>query len=316
MIRTFYLFIFFCNVSLFAAQPNIGSIKKLQGGLYTAEGTTADGEKIYFGYERLDTQAERDAWQGYSDACQKLVADPNGWLVELGTHAKRSDYKKCKKRDHFKYMAAPAYRQLARYLRKGGFTPEGKKWENLHAIRHGMAGFGPQFANYVAYISTKPITERIRETESVGTYTEVELQYGHIIMTVCSTVSTEKKPIYENGGIFRNPIHLIKGGYYNVSCMLHVFTAKVMRGITMQYLTMRPLPVMKDILVKTLGNDKVKIGDEIPEPLRDFPALGFGFNDINMLINLDDIATLYNASRSEKKQKSDHKKSQKSKKKK
>lgn len=317
---TLWLLLFFSNACLFAAQPTLGSVKELHNGLYTAEGITAAGEKIYLGFERLDTQAERDAWQGYSDACQKLVDDSKGWLVFLGTHAHdKNEYKKLKDEEQFQNMDSSSFKKLIRAMRKGGFTPQGNKWENVHATRHGMAGFGPQFSSYVAYISTKPITERLYNTASLRTYSEIESHYGHLVMSVCTTVSTEK-PVYENRGIFRNPLNLIKGGYSNVSCLLHVFTAKAMKFLNQspnashrQYLTVRALPTMKEIIVKTIGNDKVKIGDQIPEPLREFPALGFGIFDIKMLMDIDDIAGFYDAP---KKQKASDKKSHKSKKKK
>lgn len=299
---TLSLILVFANTCLFAAQPTLGSVKELQNGLYVAEGTTSTGEKIYFGYERLDTQAERQSWQCYAVASQKLVDEQKGWLVVLGKLANdKKEYKKYTNEEHFKNIDSSSLKKLVRSLRKGGFTPQDKKWEILHATRHGMAGFDAHFSSYVAYISTKPITGRLPKAPSLGTYKDVESHYNHLVMSVCTTVSTEK-PVYENRGIYRNPLNLIKGTHSNVGCMLHVFTAKAMKCINqapnashVQYLTVRALPAMKEILVKTIGTDKIKIGDQIPEPLREFPALGFGFNDINMLMDIDDIAAFYDA---------------------
>ncbi len=296
MKHTVWLLLFFYNACLFGEneKPSIGEVKEIESGLYVAEGTTAAGEKIYFGLERLETQDQRDAWIYYSDACQKLVDKDRGWLVAVGTKAyDKKAYTKLNKEEVFKTVDEASFKKLVRGMRKMGFTPKGKKWETLHATRHGMAGFGPYFSSHVAYISTKPITKRLSKPASIGTYKEIASKYGRIIMSVCSTVS-DTKPIYENRGIFRNPLNLIKGNYANIACMLHVFTAKAMKNQNMQHLTVRALPFMKELLVKTIGSDKIKIGDEIPESLREFPAMGLGMFDINMLINLDDIAEFYN----------------------
>ncbi len=282
-------------------EATLGPVQKVAEGLFSAEATLLAGETIYLGMQQMSGEAERNTWQQYSNSCYQLTADSRGWLYCLGTfHNDPDKLTNMRSSPRFSDMDAPSFDALVANLQVKGIIPDGNKWKTFNAIRAGLAGFSPELCTYVAYISTKPITESLSLLATPpSTFNEVQQNYKHIIMSVGVTLAQDL-PLFENRGIFRNPLSLLEGGHSNIATLLHTFTAKALkscinqdRQIPIEYFIVRALPEMRRILEDAIGVDHIRYANDIPENLCVPLSGGYGGMDTSMLVQLDDLAVLH-----------------------
>lgn len=289
--------LFLLPLSAFAFQ--IVDIEPVVDGVYATETETLSGETVYLGIERLDTAAARRNWIRYSESVGKLITDPSGPLIRLGTSlAKGEDVYLLRRDKAFADMTDDQYDYLVMHMISREVYPKGARWEAFNGIRGGMASFDPYLAaTYVAYVSKTPITGRLQAPDrSLESYSEIHKAFGHILMTVGVSTKADH-PVYEDRGIFRNPMSMIEGGYGGISTVLHVFAGAALVGPIaddtdaepIEYMMVRALPAMRKILEEKLGVDRIRYEEDIPAELNLELAGGYGFFDTTMLVEVNDL---------------------------
>jgi hypothetical protein len=248
----------------------------------------------------LIDDTSREIWRDYSKAAYKLC---HGFLIGMVSFL--DDENKLKVYQHHSGLSEQEFKNLTSQFRTRGLHPQGKLAEAISDIPGGINGFmiEPNLsgafapATYVAYISKKPITGPLSLPKTEFNLKIFKEKYKDILMSVGVRLD-ESKPLFENRGIFRNPFSVLEGGYSNTAIQLHKFTGKVMKECLNQtlggkeklYMSVSPLKNMKDILVKKIGLERIKKGNEIPEEVR-VKSGGIGLEQF--LIQLEDLANLH-----------------------
>ncbi len=245
----------------------IGKVTKLQDGLYTAEGLTAMGEKIYFTLIPVDSQKESQGigrWSKFLESCRDSITTMrhilNGRREKVDCSCKlfdtiksKMEYQKENKGD--KYFYPLSYFHSA----QSGFTPT---------------------SGYVAYVSKQPNFNpyAMPETGSILPFEQAVQHYEDILMVITSKPINEE--VYQNRGIFRNPLSYPDGGYSRISTQLHAFTAKAMKKAhpSLTSMFVAPMVKMERILTDAVGIENMKTGDQIPRALYDAVKNNGGIN--------------------------------------
>lgn len=247
----------------------VGQVDQVGDGLYTGSGTAADGSTVYFGMERLDTDEHRTQWSQFSYACGERLINGRGylrWLIQyiqnglLWTPKIQEDIRK---RDWWQ-LGEKEFATLCLLLKGRGFCDKGKVGDRkrqllLHGTSQGTCGFMPEAIDYVAYASKSPITGRVSfPLECPETFRDLDRSYRPVVMAV--GVFLHKGRLYQNRGIFRNPLSRIQGDTPGISVCLHAFTAKVVTSFldpSKEYFGVRAVPQMAKILARTVGEQNV-----------------------------------------------------------
>jgi|GEM_PF-3856219 len=279
----------------------ISRVSKVSKGVYTAEGRTEKGENIYFGMELID-DTSREIWSDYSQAAYDLCM-PNGILSRMVRFL--DDENKLKDLQQRSGLSEEEFKSLTSQFRTRGLYRKGKLAKAISDILGGIFGFAitPNLsgaaasATYVAYISKKSITGPLSLPKIESNLKIFKEKYKDILMSVGVRLD-DSKPLFENRGIFRNPFSVIEGGYSNIATQLHAFTGKVIKervnqtlgGKEKLYMSVSPVYKMKDILVKKIGLERIKIEKDIPKELRTIKG---GALEEQFLIQLEDLANLH-----------------------
>lgn len=252
------------------------NLQKLAGEheIYTAAGITKDSEPIYFGMEKIDDSNRKD-WENYVNWTQFMVNESRG---PLNIVVKFSKDKKILQNFSFsdvnKYLGFSSESEYQAYVNK---LDDRKVYENAETIR-GVAVGTVGFQNfccfqsdqtYVAYISRRPVVGKfpfpndleIHGSGKVMTMKKYLQTYQDLIMTVASRMDDSDPMIYQNRGIFRNPLSFIEGGHRGLSLVLHGFTAAVTKTyLNKNFMKVSPAPNMRQILENKLtSNDYTKL---------------------------------------------------------
>ena len=295
---------------------HLSDLRELSPRLYVSSRTTDQGETTYFCFETLDTQKSREKWAAYKQACLRLCSPPDGGvLIRLGLNLDNpTECNRIRNSSHFVDMTDTEFDQLLRHMRHQGLyeSKDNHKWRALIDIRTAAYGFHPTSVShqacckYVAYVSKVPILEPIdlpSQTPATiksifDTYRDIVMSVGvYTDITVDQSGSKPLKhlPIYENRGIFRNPICLIDGGYKSLSIPLHIFTANVFSQFLgaafieqKKFLRVSPLPKMADMIISAIGKKHVLIGKDIP---KDF-FVTKGYFEQTLLIKIEHLTSI------------------------
>ncbi|WP_420420809.1 hypothetical protein [Simkania sp.] len=287
------------------SKASIGNVTQVSEGVYTAEGTTANGEKIYFGIEQLDFDTLY--WEEYQKACKRLYDNSRGLLNYLGLYlnddSKLAEIKKDKKNYG---LESHEFKEFVQKMKQREVYKGGRRWETLQNTSGGAESFKLMLkrGNFVAYVSKLPIKGRADFPESLEEYPwklkEIYETCGDTLMTV-GVRNIDVKPMFENRGIFRNPLSLIEGGYPNLSMQLHAFVGKAFKthinsnlGVNAKmYMTVFPLKQMESILLKTVGRSRVSIDHDLPPELYLEESSKRASGEKQLLISLDELASLF-----------------------
>lgn len=278
---------------------SISPVREVSTGVYTAEGRTEKGEKIYFGMELID-DTSRAIWRDYSTSAEKLCSGILGRMVRfLDDENKLNDLRQ------YTGLSEEEFKDLTIQFRKRGLHSQGKLAKAFRDLKGGIVGFmiepnlrGPFApATYVAYISKTPITGPLSIPQTKSNLKLFKEQYQDILMSVGVRLDSSR-PLFKNRGIFRNPFSVIEGGYSNISTQLHAFTGKVMQECVNQtlgdneklYMSVSPIDNMKEILVKKIGLDRIKTKKDIPSELRIESSGPF---EAQFLIPLEDLVSIH-----------------------
>ena len=284
----------------------IGPIKEVANGVFTAEACSPNGEKFHLGMEDIDINHTEGDWDSYTHAMGILNNEGGGilgYLVEKANDSKA--LKEARSMSPLAEVNDQEFDGIIAKLQSREIYPQGRRYEAFKRIGGGIAGFGFKLVTptHVAYASRAPVTGKVkfwRSPEDIPfSYKAIEDTVSPIIMTV-GVKLIEGKPLFQNRGIFRNYISFLNGSHSHISTLLHAFTGKVIRDCVnpvledqaKEYMTVAPLPRMQDILINAVGRNHLMIENEIPEKLRH--SEGLGVFDTPMLIPLKNLASLHN----------------------
>lgn len=152
----------------------IGPIKFVCDGVYTAEGITPAGEKIYFAIETIE-KSDSAKWESYRNSAQLLVNGgcynfSTGSLAELGSVANDADklaaFLKTKKDSDFWTSDPKKFEKLCTQLQERNITVDSPKAKELSTIPHASNGVNVSKQTHMVYVSKSPVTKRVDFVES------------------------------------------------------------------------------------------------------------------------------------------------------
>lgn len=287
------------------SKASIGDVIQIKDGVYTAQGTTPKGEKIYFGIERLDRRSIY--WNFYQRACVRLCDTSRGLLNYLGLILNdASELAKVQKNKESYELDCHEFSAFIQQMKEREIYEGGSRWKSLRATETGARSFELMLleGNFVAYVSKVPIEGVASFPKSLKfnptTLKRISQIFGNILMTV-GVRNIDGVPIFENRGIFRNPLSLVEGGYSDISMQLHAFIGKAFKthinstlGInTKNYMTVFPLKQMEAIFISTVGRSRISIDHDLPPELYLDEPLKRASGEKQLLIPLDNLASLY-----------------------
>lgn len=201
-----------------------GNVKKVSDNLYVGEAVLKNGQKIYFGYEKI-TENNQKGLQGYHASIRRMHNPSRGMLEVLSILKNRANYDDIKE---LVGLAKNDFDALIAILRDRNL----KENKGFRGITTGAGYFTTTMGNYFAYISAKPIEGAhnfggVNSGSSVKDYLE---QNKDLIMFVGSDQQLSKDKIsdcYINRGIFRTSHSFLYGGdeHKGLSLALHGFIA-------------------------------------------------------------------------------------------
>lgn len=250
----------------------IGPVKMVAEGVFTAEGITPSGEKIYFAMESKENEKERNKWNKYQMDAFGIINGGDGSvhigkITELASIINdESSLKKFLSKQLYHYSTETCafwqgdpqrFEQLKDKLRNRKI--DGTKAEEIKNINQAMNGLSSK-QTHMVYASKSPILGRVdfdaKSTKyNWGGYID---RYGDIIMSVGSTIRNYE---VENRGIFRNPLSIIEGGNGGIAMMLHSFTGMVVKDHfpSIETFVVSPFGKMAQIAASTLPKEKITI---------------------------------------------------------
>ena len=262
--------------------------------VYTAEGRTAAGERIYFGIERID-EKKCKAWNFYfrqaSHKVSYFIPRFRRGALHITDEEEVKDF-------YFKSLLEKSRKKFAAYDKEKIATlKEGLRGGSSAAIVYPSDRRGN--VCFVAYISKSPVTGYFQHpaarTERGGIMPrDYYKAYQKLVMTV-RAVDVTGTVVFNNRGIFRSLISMAEGGYGKLSLALHGFTAaffKQIRGKT--HMSVAPLPEMYRILDTNVDKGVILTGDSIPPILNRFVG-GGGAMDIKCVIPCNALIGFFTA---------------------
>lgn len=243
----------------------IGPIRQIGNGVWTAEALTPSGEKMYFAMETLEN-GDKDKWELYKNIAACLVSGgvggyTSGSLVELGSRVNDIGGLKAflAKQKYPNYWTSDRsiFERLCVNLQERNIVFDSPKAKELSAIPHASNGLNVDYQTHMVYVSKLPVTSRINFTSNSWDFSGYVEKYGDLIMTVGVTISN----FVENRGIFRNPLSVVEGGYAGISMMTHSFTCMAVENNWPEVKTfrVRPLKKMGELFLNSLPKDQVTV---------------------------------------------------------
>lgn len=243
----------------------IGPIKLINDGIWTAEAIALSGEKIYFAMESLE-DCDKKKWEFYKNSASMLVnggcSDITvGSFVELGSRAKDitglREFLTTRTRPNYWTSDQPKFEQLCVKLQERNILANSPKAKELSDIPHASNGINVDKQTHMVYVSKLPITGRIEFMANSGGFGGYVEKYGDLIMSVGVSIND----IVENRGIFRNPLSVVEGGNAGIAMMAHSFTCMVIENSwpEVKMFKVRPLKKMGEIFLNSLPKDQVTV---------------------------------------------------------
>lgn len=256
------LFLCFFTFSLWANDDEIKEIKfGYQRIIYTMEIETPEGEKLYFGLEPLFCE-NREGWGQYRANARYF----GEWLSNTASLLKQGP----PKIEALKLTGAVSG-EVVEKLQDGHFLDEPR--DRIFAgVSYGslvfdISGGGDKYA---AYVSKTPITGGFVFPEdkiNPQDYEAYRDAYGDLIMSVGVNLSRPDN-VYENRGIFRNPLSTLDQTHKGISMLLHGFVGKVMQTKKQkEFMLVNAAQSMAVVLNKNLHPDEYYDANTLPEHL-------------------------------------------------
>ncbi len=243
----------------------IGPIKSIGDGVYTAEGISFAGEKMFFAMESIENN-DMKKWNYYKNSASTLVwggyCDTTfGSLSEIGSRINDEiglmQFLNARTVSSYWTSNQSHFENLKSNLKKRTVTADSSKGKELSAIPHASNGMNVNKQTHVVYVSKTPVASRVNfESKSKGFGGYVE-KYGNLIMSVGVTVNE----VVENRGIFRNPLSVVEGGFGGISMMTHSFTCMAVEDNWPEVDTfrVRPLKKMGELFLSALPKEQVTV---------------------------------------------------------
>lgn len=245
----------------------IGPVRTMDHGVYSAEAIAPTGEKIYMAMESLES-FDREKWNRYRNMAILLTQGGEcnytiGSLTEIGSHLNDDTVLNKFLASHtfpdFWTSDSKRFEQLRDKLRDRKIALGSQKAEELKVVHHASCGMNVEKQTHVVYVSKVPITSRVNfvaQSKSFDFGSTVE-KYGDLIMSVGVTI----QDVVENRGIFRNPLSIVDGGYGSLAMMLHSFTCMVVKEAFPEVTTfkVRPLKKMGELFLNSLPKHLVTV---------------------------------------------------------
>jgi hypothetical protein len=120
--------------------------------------------------------------------------------------------------------------------------------------------------------------------------------YDDIIISVGTCIEPQRKPLYINRGIFKNPKYRIEDDFPDISMLPHAFSAAAadleLEGL--EYMSVAANYIMSGILKKKLKPDDATIGkSNFPPELLKICSIGTPGADTVFLIKINALKNMY-----------------------
>ncbi|MBA2367747.1 MAG: hypothetical protein H0V82_01835 [Candidatus Protochlamydia sp.] len=247
------------------SRGQIGPIKEIGSGLYTAEAIAPTGEQMYFAMEPIE-DSDSKKWDIYRNTAASLIHGERGdstigSLTQLGSRINdenelNSFLLSCSYPEYWTSEKS-LFKQLKENLLERKIVVDSPKAKELSMIPYASNGINVSKQTHIVYASKKPVLGRAvfkSPLKGFGRYSDC---YGSLIMCVGVTTSD----IVENRGIFKNPLSVVEGGFGGISMMAHSFTCMAVENFFPLVTTfrVRPLKKMGEIFLASLPKDQVTV---------------------------------------------------------
>ncbi|AVP88115.1 hypothetical protein phytr_11900 [Candidatus Phycorickettsia trachydisci] len=294
-------------------------IKVCEDGTLTTKIRLPNEKEVYLGLERIENREESNKWIVYTRASGRIGAYLSDVAEDLGCFSEQyhrkllgnygistEEIEVSVNKIRAKFLNNHIFQKDSGFNDqdfKPGFQEsiglEGEKLDDfvnrfknalkkrpkIHEIllntRGGAVGFD---SNWITYASNLPITGKLQTKSDplpYGTFKLLAEDFGNVIISV-GTAEYPNLPVYQNRGIFKNPYWVIQNEYDQLSMVLHSFTGKIAQEFWKDkiYMTVAPLPGMQKIILKSLKEGQLFIGDNKHKPYSDFPPLAHEYNRV------------------------------------
>lgn len=243
----------------------IGPVKAVCEGVFSAEAVAPTGEKVYFGIESLE-RFDREKWDCYRNTSILLVLGglcdfTIGSFAEIGSHLHDEQALKAflatRKMPDFWTSNPQKFEELCRKVRTRKIALGTPRGIELSVIPQASYGMKIETQTHIAYASKIPVTGRINLRTQYSHYQDIAEMYGDLIMSVGVKITD----VVENRGIFRNPLSIVEGGFGSLAIMMHRFTCLVVKDNFPAVTTfeVRPLTKMGELFFNALPKHLITI---------------------------------------------------------
>ena len=252
----------------------------VQDKLYRSTGQTCEGKTIYFGMEFVDKNNLQN-WRSFrqsSDYRSKFYFSSKLYSKDSRqTYFENSSYTQSEYDIFCDNIIEKANQRTA--------DENSSIRENLSAAI-GAFEFYSDNGYYIAYITTKPITDYFKHTEQLyPSLKDYRQAYEDLLICVrCKDIFNTV--VYNNRGIFKGLDCLLNKSCKGLALKLHAFTAAVFEAKGKTHMSVAPLPNMYDILKSQISSNKLLVRPNIPKELDHF-AGRTGSNDIECIIPIE-----------------------------
>lgn len=243
-------------MSSIGSYGNDSSLHEIQKGIYGAT-ILRDNEPIYIRMELL-TEDNENKWSDFARNTTKIAGQNIGVLSSLVYWAGREEYPTY---DDIKESTGFTEKEFVAFTKKTVELKEKIKDKIVKIIKNTSVGSNHMDTNaksggkYIVYATKNP-NFSIQNTDTPTTLKQYFETYQDILIAVGSNFSEiQKKEIFENRGIFRNPYWVLEEKYSGLSMLLLEITG----AFADQYfpektiMKVRPTGSMQSIIQKTLN---------------------------------------------------------------
>lgn len=258
----------------------------LPNRLYVSSGVAATGEPIYFGMEFVDQDNEIN-WEIY----QK-----QSYYYKSNFYFSSTVLSKERRQDYFSdsgYEQAEYEILCNNIVQKASQRTREEMSELQDSYKAGFGAFGvsADAGCYVSYISKEPVISYFTHPNDPVSFKGYHEGYKNLLMSVrCKDIANTA--VYNNRGISRGLKSFLDGGYGGLALKLHGFTGAVFETMGKTHMSVAPLPKMLEILKAKIPEDKLLIGNNIPEELNHFEGMQ-GYHDRKCVIDIQTLKSCF-----------------------
>lgn len=228
--------------------------QEVVSGVYAGQATVGK-ETVYFGMEKIDKENEK-TWLDFSGYCKSLCRPGEAGILYNIANAISND-REVTTHEIFGERTGFTEGEFRSYVDKVRESLSKNKYiiPTIKSIPDAIGGFW-LYENtdaHVIYASKVRVTGRYHfKDDAFASLKEFYNGCSNIIMAVSSFSNHNDTQIYENRGIFTNPISVIEdvSKYPGLSKKLHGFSAAVWKTMEKDRMQVFPIGAMRGILMK------------------------------------------------------------------